>query len=55
MVAEAGDVSEALRRVSVHHPTVLILDLNMPGGSSLTAIPGIKESAPSSAMPAVMA
>jgi two-component system, NarL family, response regulator NreC len=46
VVAEAGDVAEALRRVSAYHPSVLILDLNMPGGSSLAAIPGIKESAP---------
>jgi two-component system response regulator NreC len=46
VVAEAGDVAEALRRVSAYRPSVLILDLNMPGGSSLAAIPGIRESAP---------
>jgi two-component system response regulator NreC len=46
VVAEAGDVAEALRRVSAYRPSVLILDLNMPGGPSLGAIPGIRESAP---------
>ncbi len=46
VVAEASDLAEARRRVSAYHPSVLILDLNMPGGSSLEAIPGIRESAP---------
>jgi two-component system response regulator NreC len=46
VVAEAGDVLDAMRRVSAYHPSVLILDLNMPGGSSLTAIPEIRKSAP---------
>ena len=46
VVAEAGDVDAARRYVRGHHPAVLVLDLNMPGGSSLEAIPGIRESAP---------
>ncbi len=29
-----------------HHPHVLVLDLNMPGGSSLEAIPAIREESP---------
>ena len=29
-----------------HHPAVLVLDLNMPGGSSLEAIPLIREESP---------
>lgn len=41
VVAEAGDVEEARRYVLGHHPNVLVLDLNMPGGSSLEAIPAI--------------
>jgi len=41
VVAEAGDVEEARRYVRGHHPNVLVLDLNMPGGSSLEAIPAI--------------
>ncbi|MEA2354686.1 MAG: two-component system, NarL family, response regulator NreC [Solirubrobacteraceae bacterium] len=42
VVAEAGDVEEARRFVRGHHPGVLVLDLNMPGGSSLTAIPALR-------------
>src|SRR4051794_30392343 len=39
VVAEAGDVEGARRFVRGHHPAVLVLDLNMPGESSLDAIP----------------
>ncbi|MCU1504603.1 MAG: DNA-binding response regulator [Ilumatobacteraceae bacterium] len=42
VVAEAGDVEEARRYLLGHHPTVLVLDLNMPGGSSREAIPGMR-------------
>jgi two-component system, NarL family, response regulator NreC len=46
VVAEAGDVESAQRYVRGHHPTVLVLDLNMPGGSSLEAISAIRIEAP---------
>jgi two-component system response regulator NreC len=46
VVAEAGDVDAARRYVRGHHPGVLILDLNMPGGSSLEAIPAIRAESP---------
>jgi two-component system response regulator NreC len=46
VVAEAGDAEAATRYVLGHKPTVLILDLNMPGGSSLEAIPAIQEASP---------
>jgi two-component system response regulator NreC len=46
VVAEAGDVENAQRYVRGHRPTVLVLDLNMPGGSSLEAIPAIREHNP---------
>jgi len=46
VVAEAGDVESAQRYVRGHHPTVLVLDLNMPGGSSLEAIPDIRAESP---------
>ena len=39
VVAEAGDLDSARRYVRGHTPDVLVLDLNMPGGSSLEAIP----------------
>jgi two-component system response regulator NreC len=47
VVAEAGTAEDAVRYVRGHKPTVLILDLNMPGGSSLDAIPDIMEASPS--------
>lgn len=46
VVAEAGDLESAERYVRGHHPAVLVLDLNMPGGSSLEAIPRIRERSP---------
>jgi two-component system, NarL family, response regulator NreC len=46
VVAEAGDVDGARRDGRGHHPAVLILDLNMPGGSSLDAIPVIRAESP---------
>jgi two-component system response regulator NreC len=46
VVAEAGNIEDARRYVRGHHPEVLVLDLNMPGGSSLEAIPVIREESP---------
>ncbi len=46
VVAEAGTVAEARRFVLGHHPRVLVLDLNMPGGRSLPAIPGMRADFP---------
>ncbi len=46
VVAEASDVESAGRFVRGHRPDVLLLDLNMPGGSSLEAIPVIREETP---------
>jgi two-component system, NarL family, response regulator NreC len=46
VVAEAGDVESARRYVRGHHPAVLVLDLNMPGGSSLEAIPTLRAESP---------
>src|SRR5918992_3915267 len=45
VLAEAGTVPDALRMARAHRPRVLVLDLNMPGGSSLEAIPTILEQA----------
>lgn len=39
VVAQAGDTEEAVRKVLAYKPTVIVLDLTMPGGSSLAAIP----------------
>ena len=43
VVAEAGNIDDAKRMVSAHRPAVLVLDLNMPGGESLPAIPELAE------------
>ncbi|WP_320668619.1 response regulator transcription factor [Patulibacter defluvii] len=50
VVAEAGDVAAALRSVKAYKPDVLVLDLNMPGESSLSAIPRMREQAPGTAI-----
>jgi two-component system response regulator NreC len=42
VVDEASDLDGALDAVRRHEPDVLVLDLNMPGGSSLDAMPGIR-------------
>ena len=47
VVAEAGDVDAAARTVLGYKPRVLVLDLNMPGGSSLPAIPKMLSDSPS--------
>lgn len=47
VVSEAGDISLTERRVVAYHPRVLVLDVNMPEGSSIAAIPRILKSAPS--------
>jgi two-component system response regulator NreC len=46
VVAEATDVDSARRYVRGHHPDVLVLDLNMPGGSSLELIPRLRAECP---------
>jgi two-component system, NarL family, response regulator NreC len=46
IVAEADDVESARRYVRGHRPTVLVLDLNMPGDSALELIPSIREEFP---------
>jgi two-component system response regulator NreC len=46
VVAEAQDLDGARRYVRGHHPDVLVLDLNLPEGLSLGAIPQIREEFP---------
>jgi two-component system response regulator NreC len=50
VVAEAGDTESAVRYVRGHKPNVLVLDLNMPGGSSLDAIPQLRDEFPDTAV-----
>src|SRR6185503_10058281 len=46
VVAEAGDVDSATRTVLGYKPAVIVLDLNMPDGSSLPAIPKMLSDSP---------
>ena len=55
VVAEAGDVDEFVRKVLAYKPDVIVLDLSMPGSStltdsSLTAIPRMLEASPETAV-----
>src|SRR6476620_3688497 len=47
---EARDVRTAMTLVRAQRPSVLILDLNMPGGPSLAAIPQFLEASPGTAI-----
>ena len=46
LIAEAEDLTSAARQVQGTHPDVLVLDLTMPGGSSIEAIGRLREEAP---------
>lgn len=50
VVAEAGDADTAARYVLGHKPTVLVLDLSMPGTPSLEILPKIAEASPETAV-----
>jgi len=50
VLAEVGDAEEARRRTLGLKPTVLILDLNMPGRASLDLIPEIVKGSPETAI-----
>jgi len=50
VVAQAPDADTAARYVLGHKPTVLVLDLSMPGSPSLDLIPKMLESSPSTAV-----
>jgi two-component system, NarL family, response regulator NreC len=53
VIAEVGDAESARRRTSDLKPDVLVLDLNMPDGSSLPTIPAILEASPQTAVVAL--
>jgi two-component system response regulator NreC len=50
VLAEAGTVPDAERLTRAHRPSVLVLDLDMPGGSSLEAIPRLRANVPDTAI-----
>ena len=47
VIAEAGDVGEALRRLADGPPDLILLDNHLPGVHGVNAIPALKEAAPS--------
>jgi two-component system response regulator NreC len=46
VVGESGDIAETERRAAELRPRVIVLDIDMPDGSSIPAIPRIQQSAP---------
>src|SRR5271155_4465824 len=46
VVGEAGDLASVVRQVEGDQPQVLLLDLSMPGGSSVEAIGRLRERVP---------
>jgi two-component system, NarL family, response regulator NreC len=46
VLAEASTLEDGRRYVRGHHPRVLVLDLNLPDGPSLGAIPAIRAECP---------
>ena len=46
VVGEAGDIAETERRAAELRPRVIVLDVDMPEGSSIPAIPRLQQSAP---------
>ena len=50
VVAEAGNILDVFRNVRVEWPQVVVLDLNMPGGSSIDTISQLKRMAPNTAV-----
>jgi two-component system response regulator NreC len=53
LVGEASDVASAIRAVETHRPSILLLDLHMPDGLSLDALPAILSASPDTAIVAL--
>jgi two-component system response regulator NreC len=50
VVAEAGDIQSLFQQMRAHQPMVLVLDLHMPGGSSVDAISALARISPVTAV-----
>jgi two-component system response regulator NreC len=55
VVGEASNVPAMFDLVGAHRPAVAILELNMPGGSMLDAIPALRDAAPEVAIVVITA
>jgi two-component system response regulator NreC len=50
VVGVAGDLDEAVAVVALQRPDVLVLDLRMPGGSAIEALPRFAQASPATAV-----
>ena len=50
VVGEAGDIGSTRSELERHRPSILVLDLHMPGGGSLAALPSLCRASPDSAI-----
>jgi two-component system response regulator NreC len=50
VLSEVGNIQSVFRDVRTHRPDVLVLDLNMPGGSSVDAIARLTRFSPATAV-----
>ena len=50
VVGEAGDVERTLAVLAEQRPAILVLDLHMPGGGSLAALPALCDASPETAV-----
>jgi len=46
VVGEAGDLASVEAAVAAHRPRVLVLDVNLPDGLAIDALPALREAAP---------
>jgi two-component system response regulator NreC len=46
VVGEAGDLASVQATVAAHRPRVLVLDVNLPDGLAIDALPALREAAP---------
>lgn len=46
VVAEAGDVTEAVEAVRLHRPDLLLLDIRMPGGDGFDVVDALRDAPP---------
>lgn len=53
VVGESGALAEAIEMIKIKKPDIVLLDINLPQGSGMDAVPLIREFAPSSKIIAV--